>query len=130
MNTNRYKLALAIALLTAIFGVGFVAGQQKRVAAQPKTVIHFVWVKWTPNSTEAEQQHAIAGVKAMAAKIPGIKNIWVKTIRAQAPFNAAFAIEFVNQDAADDYRDDPTHKLWDAEFQKIRETSISGQATN
>ena len=130
MNTDKHRFGIAVALALILFGAGFVAGQQKRVAGQPKTIIHFVWVKWTANSTEAEQQRAIAGVKAMAGKIPGIKNVWVKTIRAQAPFNAAFAIEFVNQDAADDYRDDPTHKAWDAEFQKIRETSLSGQATN
>jgi hypothetical protein len=127
---DKRRFGVAIVLGLVVLGAGIVVGQQRRVAAQPKTIIHFVWVKWTPNSTEAEQQRVIDGVKTMAAKVPGIKNVWVKTIRAQTPFNAAFAIEFVNQEAADDYRDHPAHKAWDSELQKIRETSLSGQATN
>jgi len=121
---------ISAALLGVVFVAGVVVGQQKRVG-QPKTIIHFVSIKWRAGVPDAERQKAIDGIRKMADQIPGIKNVWIKTIRVQPQdFNAVFAIEFVNQDAADDYRDHPAHAAWDREFQSLRDNSLSGQATN
>jgi len=122
---------ISVALLGIVFAAGIVAGQQKHAVGRPKTIIHFVSIKWRPGVSEADRQKAIDGIGKMANQIPGIKNVWLKTIRVQPQdFNAVFAIEFVNQDAADDYRDHPAHAAWDKEFQVLRENSLSGQATN
>ncbi|HEX9224670.1 MAG TPA: hypothetical protein VF860_15175, partial [Candidatus Acidoferrales bacterium] len=44
---------------------------------QPKTVIHVVLYKWKDGVSDADKQKAIAGIKEMAAKIPGVKNVWL-----------------------------------------------------
>ena len=122
---------ISLALLALVFVGGVVVGQQKRVVGQPKTIIHFVSLKWRAGVPDAEKQKAIDGIRKMANQIPGIKNVWIKTIRVQPQdFNAVFALEFVNQDAADDYRDHPAHAAWEKEYLGLRENSLSGQATN
>jgi hypothetical protein len=116
-----------------VFAGGVLVGQQTKahLVGQPKTIIHFVSLKFRPGVSDAERTQAIAGIKTMAAQIPGIKNVWLKTIRVQPQdFNAVFAIEFVNQDAADDYRDHPAHAAWEKQYLGLRENSLSGQATN
>jgi hypothetical protein len=122
---------ISVVLLGIVFAAGLVVGQAKRAVGRPKTIIHFVSIKWRPGVSEADRQRAIDGIGKMANQVPGIKNVWLKTIRVQPQdFNAVFAIEFVNQDAADDYRDHPAHAAWDKEFQVLRDNSLSGQATN
>ena|SRR5689334_23833750 len=120
-------------VVAAVFLAGWLAGQQtkQQVVRQPKTIIHFVALKWKAGVSDADRQKAMDGLKAMASQVPGIKNVWLKTLRVQPQdFNAVYAIEFANQDAADDYRDHPAHKAWETEYLKIRENSISEQATN
>ena len=74
---------------------------------------------------------AIDGVKTMAAEIPGIKNIWIKSTRVQPQdYNAAFAIEFEDKAAADRYVDHPAHKAWAKIYQPVHEESRSQQITN
>jgi hypothetical protein len=127
------KSLLSVAAALIVFVGGVLVGQQTkaRVVGQPKTIIHFVSLKFRPGVSDADKAKAIAGIKTMAAQIPGIKNIWLKTIRVQPQdFNAVFAIEFVNQDAADDYRDHPAHAAWEKQYLGLRENSLSGQATN
>ncbi len=129
MKRNLISAAMALTL----FAGGVLVGQQSKthVVGQPHTVIHFVSLKFRSGVSDAEREKAIAGIKTMATQIPGIKNIWLKTIRVQPQdFNAVFAIEFVNQDAADDYRDHPAHAAWEKQYISIRDNSLSGQATN
>jgi hypothetical protein len=67
----------------------------------------------------------------MAAKIPGMKNVWTKALRVQPEgYHDAFVIEFENQAAADRYAKDPVHDKWTEALGKIREASISPQITN
>lgn len=123
---------ITLSLIALVFAAGFLVGQQKKRAGagQPKTIIHFVSLKWRDGVPEAEKQKAIEGITHMANQIPGVKNVWVKTIRAQTPFTAVFALEFVDQDAADDYRDHPAHAAWEKQYLNLRDNSLSGQATN
>jgi len=130
MNRSRIaKAALLLAAAVGIFGAGALAG--KNTFHQPNSVIHVVTVQWTDDSTPAQQQAAIDGVKTMAAEIPGIKNIWVKPVRVQPrEYNAAFAIEFESKAAADAYADHPAHQAWYKIYQPIHKESRSQQITN
>ena len=117
------------AMLIVVFAAGMIVGQNK--FGQPKTVIHLVTLKWKTTSTPAQQQAAIEGIKTMAQKIPGIKNIWVKSIRVQPQGNQAnFAIEFADEAAAKVYADHPAHAEWNKIYLEAREESSSNQVTN
>ncbi len=130
MNRSRvFKAGLALAAAIGLFGAGVLAG--KNAFHQPSSIIHVVSVKWKADSTPEQQQAAIDGVKTMAAEIPGVKNIWIKSTRVQPQdFNSAFAIEFENKAAADAYADHPAHKAWGKIYQPVHEESRSLQITN
>ncbi len=120
-------------LIGLICGVALASGvaAAQRSYGTPTSVLHVVSVQWKPESTEAERQRALEGVKGMAAKIEGIKNVWIKATRVQPrEFNAAFAIEFENRAAADAYVEHPAHKEWEGIYLPIREQSRSLQITN
>lgn len=113
----------------ALAGAG--AAAAKNTFQQPGTIIHLVTVKWKADSTPEQQQAALDGVKTMAGEIPGIKNVWIKTLRVQPrDYNAAFAIEFADKAAADGYADHPAHKAWMKIYEPIHEESRSHQVTN
>ena len=128
--TAASKVLGVILAASAIFAGGYVAGQNK--FGQPKTIIHMVILKWRPGVADADKQRALAGVKEMAAKVPGIRNIWIKADRIQPrDFNAAYAIEFKDRDAADAYAESSLHAEWEQKYYvPIREVSISEQVTN
>jgi hypothetical protein len=130
MNRSRvFKAGLALTVAIGLFGAGVLTG--KNAFHQPSSIMHVVSVKWKADSTPEQQQAAIDGVKTMAAEIPGIKNIWIKSTRVQPQdFNSAFAIEFENKAAADAYADHPAHKTWGKIYQPVHEESRSLQITN
>jgi antibiotic biosynthesis monooxygenase (ABM) superfamily enzyme len=123
---------------TALFLAGAAAGAwQARSAAaqnrfgQPKTVIHLVVYKWKNTASEDDKEQALRGIKTLAAQIPGIKNIWLKTQRNQIrDFDGVYAIEFANQEAAADYAESPKHETWRKRWEELRENSLSFQASN
>jgi hypothetical protein len=126
-RTTRILISAVAAL--ALFASGFIAGQNK--FGQPKTIIHMVILKWNPGVSDTDKQGALEGVKDMAAKIPGVKNVWIKAERLQPrDFSAAFAIEFQNRAAADAYAESPIHQAWEQKYTLLREASISEQVTN
>jgi hypothetical protein len=129
-HISRGAKILGGALLAgALFAGGYVTGQNK--FGQPKTVLHLAMIKWNPGVSDAQKQQVLDGVKDMAAKIPGIKNVWIKGERLQPrDFNAAFAIEFKDRDAADTYAESPLHAAWEAQYVPLRAASISEQVTN
>jgi Stress responsive A/B Barrel Domain len=103
---------------------------QNRFGA-PKTIVHVSLIQWKEGVSAAAKKQALDGVKEMASKIPGIKNVWTKALRVQPEgYHDAFVIEFENQAAADRYAKDPVHDAWTEAFLKIREASISPQITN
>jgi hypothetical protein len=127
--TTAGKFLFGSLLALALFSGGYLAGQNK--FGQPKTVLHLTIIKWNPSASDADKERALQGVKDMAAKIPGIKNVWIKADRIQPrDFNAAFAIEFKDRDAADNYAESPIHKAWSDQYQLLRAASISEQITN
>ena len=123
------KLFCGALLAAALFAGGYLAGQNR--FGQPKTILHVVELKWNPAATDADKQRALDSIKDMAAKIPGIKNIWIKGERMQPrDFNAAYAIEFRDRDAADAYAESPVHAAWETQYVPLRAASISVQVTN
>jgi cell division protein FtsX len=122
----------------ALFFAGLVAGllAAGHVSAlnkfgQPKTVVHVVAYKFRATTSQNDQQQAIAGIKDMAAKIPGIKNIWLKTERNQIrDFDGVYVIEFTSPEAAADYAESPLHDTWRKKWEQLRENSLSFQISN
>src|SRR5262245_27896366 len=123
------RVALLIALMSMSSAATWLAAQNS--FGTPKTIIHVSVIKWKEGVSAADKKKALDGVKEMAAKIPGMKNVWIKALRAQPEgYTDAFAIEFENQAAADRYAKDPVHDKWTEEFVKLREATLSPQITN
>jgi cell division protein FtsX len=127
-----------IAAGAALFAAGVAAGNwhAESVAAQnrfgqPKTVVHVVVYKWKNTTSQNDKDQALAGIKTMAAKIPGVKNIWLKTQRNQIrDFDGVYAIEFASAEAAADYAESPLHEAWRKKWEELRENSLSFQVSN
>jgi Stress responsive A/B Barrel Domain len=134
MIQSRSLRVLALGLLVAgTLTAGIVIGQNK--FGTPSTVVHVVTVKWKADSSSEQRARAISGVKDMAAAIPGIRNVWVKTLKVQGPsqdkpFDAAFVMEFENEAALKGYADHSAHKQWESLYTAIREESRSHDITN
>ena len=137
MGSGGRRLA-KIAAAVALFAGGVAAGNwhAQSVAAQnkfgqPKSVVHFVVYKWKNTTSQNDKEQALAGIKTMAAKIPGVKNIWLKTQRNQIrDFDGVYAIEFASAEAAADYAESPLHEAWRKRWEELRENSLSFQVSN
>lgn len=137
MRFARWRLA-KIAGAVALFASGVAAGnwRAQSVAAQnrfgqPKTVVHVVVYKWKNTTSQNDKDETLAGIKTMAAKIPGVKNIWLKTQRNQIrDFDGVYAIEFAGAEAAADYAESPLHETWRKKWEELRENSLSFQVSN
>ena len=135
-NVNRRTLSLLAGSALFVGGVAFGSVATRTVSAlnkfgQPKTVVHTVAYKFRATTSLNDQQEAIAGIKDMAARIPGIKNIWLKTERNQIrDFDGVYVIEFVSQEAAADYAENPIHDAWRKKWEQLRENSLSFQISN
>ncbi len=137
MGISRRRL-LQTAAAAALFLSGIVVGSiaAQKVSAlnkfgQPKTVVHVVAYKFKDTTSLNDQQQAIAGIKDMAANIPGIKNIWLKTERNQIrDFSGVYIIEFTSAEAAADYAESPLHETWRKKWEQLRENSLSFQVSN
>jgi hypothetical protein len=126
---RSFRALVSVLTLGIIFLAGVAVGQQK--FGTPKTVLHVVALKWKADATDEQKQKALDGIKEMAATIPGIRNIWLKTDRVQPrEYSAAFAIEFESRAAADAYAEHPAHEAWYEIYMPIREESRSYQITN
>lgn len=128
------KFAAAAALFLSGIVVGSIVTQKASALnkyAQPKTVVHVVAYKFKDTTSLNDQQQAIAGIKDMAAKIPGIKTIWLKTERNQIrDFSGVYVIEFTSPEAAADYAESPLHDVWRKKWEQLRENSLSFQVSN
>ena len=137
MRVVKRRIVSALAAI-AVFGAGIAVGNWHAATAaaqnrfgQPKTVIHFVIYKWKNTTSEDDKEKALAGLKTLAAQIPGVKNIWLKTLRNQIrDFDGVYAIEFASQEAAADYAESPKHETWRKRWEELRDNSLSFQVSN
>ncbi|HKT46127.1 MAG TPA: Dabb family protein [Candidatus Acidoferrales bacterium] len=135
--TGRMRL-LQILGGAGLFIAGVAVGSGHTLASvvqnrfgQPKTVLHVVVYKFRDTVSNNDRQQALNGIKMMAAKIPGIKNIWLKTERNQIrDFSGVYAIEFASPEAAADYAESPLHEAWAKKWETLRENSLSFQISN
>jgi hypothetical protein len=129
---------MQIGMGIGLFLAGSVAGSAltQKVSAvnrfgQPKTVVHVVAYKFRDATSQNDQEQAINGIRDMAGKIPGIKNIWLKTERNQIrDWSGVYVIEFISAEAAADYAESPLHETWRKRWEALRETSVSFQISN
>jgi hypothetical protein len=127
--TLLIRAALTTTFVSFITAGSWLAAQNN--FGTPKTIIHVSVIQWKDGVPAADKKRVLDGVKEMAAKIPGIKNVWTKAVRVQPEgYHDAFVIEFENQAAADRYANDPVHDAWTGELARIREASVSPQITN
>lgn len=132
------QLVLQVALCAALLGAGIAVGSLRTPSVsaqnkfgQPKTVLHVVVYKFKDATSENDRQKALDGIKELAHKIPGVKNIWLKTNRNQIrDFSGVYAIEFTSAEAAADYAESPAHEAWAKQWEALRENSLSFQVTN
>jgi Stress responsive A/B Barrel Domain len=130
MKSTLRRISIGLGLM-AVFLCGFISGQNK--FGQPKSIVHVVTVEWKADSTPEQRQKAIDGVKQMAAEIPGMKNIWLKTLKVQGlspDASSAFVMEFADQAAFDAYVEHPAHKKWESIYLPIRGQSRTHDITN
>jgi antibiotic biosynthesis monooxygenase (ABM) superfamily enzyme len=122
----RRSLAVAFLALASL-GVGLFA-QNK--FGKPKSVIHVVTVSWKEGTTPAQIKAALDGVEKMAANYPGIKNVWLRSIKVQGGRTHAFVMEFESEDALKKYTDSPAQLEWYKVYMPIREESTTHDITN
>ncbi len=116
-------------LLLVVFGAGLLVGQ--RTVSTPSTVLHVVTVRWTKDSTPAQRQAALDGVRTMAQGFAGIKTIWVKSFKVQPnDYHASFAMEFTDQQALEDYVKAPAHEQWKKVYDPVHDESQTQDITN
>ena len=132
MNTTIRRAMLALSLI-AVFALGVTLGQNK--FGQPKSVVHVVALKWKADAKPEDRQKALDGIKVMAAKIPGITNIWIKSTKVQGisqevTFDAAFVIEFKDAAAHQAYGTHPAHDEWMKLYDPVRDQSRNQVITN
>jgi len=133
---NRRVVQLLCAALLFLAGIAVGSVLTRHVSAvnkfgQPRTVVHVVAYKFRDATSLNDQEQAISGIKDMAAKIPGIRNIWLKTERNQLrDFSGVYVIEFTNPEAAADYAESPIHDAWRKKWEQLRENSLSFQVSN
>jgi hypothetical protein len=137
MNSRKRRW-MQMGMGIGLFLAGSVAGSAltQKVSAvnrfgQPKTVIHVVAYKFRDATSQNDQEQAINGIRDMAGKIPGIKNIWLKTERNQLrDWSGVYVIEFTSAEAAADYAESPLHEIWRKKWEALRENSVSFQISN
>ncbi len=126
---TKRNIVLAGAASLALFASGILVGAN--AFGTPSTILHVVTVKWNATATPAQRQAAVDGVKKMAGEFPGIKNVWVKTIKVQPrTYDAAFAMEFTDKAAFDKYTKDPAHMEWKKIYDPVHEESTTHDLTN
>jgi hypothetical protein len=123
------KIIVAALGVILLFGAGMLVGANK--FRQPKSIVHVVTVRWKADATEQQRQAALDGVKKMAAEIPGITNVWTKTLKVQGEgYHNAFVMEFANEKAFKGYDDHPSHREWEKIYVPIRDRSTTHDITN
>lgn len=123
------KVALAAFAAFALFGAGLLTGAN--TFGTPKSVLHIITVQWKADATADQKTAALEGVKKMAAAFPGIKNVWLKTLKVQpGEYNNVIVMEFKDEAVFKSYTDNPAHKDWEKIYLPLREESRTHDVTN
>lgn len=124
----KKMIAAAVASFLLI-AVGIAIGANKY--SKPKSLVHIVTVRWKDGATDAQKKAALDGVEKMAAAIPGVKNVWTKTVKVQGDnYNAVFAMEFESEAAFQAYAGHAAHAEWEKVYLPIRDQSTTHDVSN
>jgi hypothetical protein len=122
------KVALAV-LAACVLGSGLMLAQNKY--GKPKSVIHVVTVRWAEGTTPQQIRAALSGVEKLAATYPGIRNVWLRSIKVQGEgYTHAFVMEFESEKALADYSNSPQQLEWYKLYTPIRGESTTHDITN
>jgi heme-degrading monooxygenase HmoA len=127
MNKFSWKSIVVAAGMIGIFAAGVAVGANKY--EMPKSVIHVVTLDWKPDATEEQKKKALDGVKMLAENYPGIKRIWLRSIKSQGK-QAAFVMEFESEQALKDYANSDAQKKWYEVYLPVRQASVTSDITN
>lgn len=123
------KTVLTAFLALTILGAGALVAANK--FGKPTSVIHVVTVRWKKEATPEQIKAALDGVEKVAASYPGIKNVWVKTLKVQGQgYNNAFVMEFASKEALDKFTGSEAQKEWYKAYLPIRDQSTTHDITN
>lgn len=127
--TKLAKITTLAAGALAMFAAGMLAGAN--TFSTPKTVLHIITVQWKADATPEQKTAAIDGVKKMAGQVPGIKNVWLKTLKVQpSGYSNVIVMEFQDEAAFKNYAANPAHKEWESVYLPVREESRTHDVTN
>ena len=139
--TRLTKIVLAGVSLVALgAGIGVAANRYSK----PSTIIHVVTLFYKDGTTEAQKKAVLEGVEKMAGEVPGLKNIWLKGIKAQVSaivkdadgksvekrMTDAIVMEFESDAAFKAYDDHPAHREWEKLYTPVRGQSLTTDITN
>ncbi len=150
LRTNLGLRAAAVLGLVLI-AAGAAAGYAANKFGKPKSVIHVVTLYYKDGTTEEQKKVVAAALERMAADLPGVRNVWLKSTKVQGaymekvtenkerpadvtykahPFTDAFVIEFEDQAAFEKYADHPAHKAFEEVYIPVRGRSSTHDITN
>ncbi len=123
------KAVLAATAAAGLFGAGIVVGQNH--FNKPKSVLHVITIRWKDGITDEQKKAVFDATDSMAAKVPGITNIWTKGLKVQGEgFSDAIVMEFKDKAAFDAYADAPAHREWEKVYLPARGRSATHDITN
>ncbi len=123
------RIAAVAAGALVVFGAGMLAGAN--TFGTPKSVLHIITVQWKASATPEQRSAAIEGVKKMAGEIPGIRNVWLKTLKVQpGDYHNVIVMEFRDEAAFKDYAANPAHKEWEKIYLPVHGESRTHDVTN
>jgi len=141
LTLNWKKFVLLSAALVAL-GAGVATAANKY--GKPQSIIHVVTLYYKDGTTAEQKKAVLDGVEKMAAEIPGVKNVWLKSVKVQGayyekqedgsmkarPYTDAFVMEFENEAAFKAYDDHPAHRAWEKVYVPVRGRSATSDITN
>jgi hypothetical protein len=122
------------------FVLALVVPSAVKAAETPSSVIHVVTLAWKDGATETEIKGVLDGLKAAAAKFPGITRLWLKPIKVQGgpmgecaapkPIQHIIVMEFADEAALKKYAGSEAQKEWYKTYIPMRGESRTHDISN
>lgn len=117
-------------IFASIALAGFLATGAFAEPNKPKSVIHIVNVKFKDTASKADIDKALEATGKI--NHPGLKNVWLKTIKNQLGPNLTHTLvmEFESEEALKSYADSAAQKKWYESYIPVRQESRTNDVTN
>jgi hypothetical protein len=126
---KNWTLTMATLVAAAVL-----SGTPAVAAEKPTTVIHTITIQWKEGTTVEQKRKAIGGVETAAKMYPGIKRIWLRSIKVQGKGMenelGAVVMEFESEQSLKDYVNSKAQKAFYEVYQPYREESVTHDITN